>query len=530
MTKEVLAVALCRVSSIEQLENNSLEHQKGNVLREAARLGARIPDDAVWEGAVSSKKGVNYNRKDLLQIYDYCKKNKDVRYLIVQEVDRFMRSADEQSYWYVRFFYGLKVQVWFADKPELNEDTHNASLFRYLEGWRAGGSNEERKKKSINGQTAALKDGRYTFHPKSGYMKGKTAGIHEIHHIQGRELQKILKRLSSGFVNPTNALIELNNSAFTKEHAPYKMDKFRKITTDIYYAGFLEMNAQIKVSGIKGLHEPLITLEEHYRIVEMFDNKPKYQIGPKRKGNPEFPLNNIVEDDECLERTNKGRLVGFPHTNGKTKKIYHKYRCRSCGRYWHREEMHPKIADLFDRYEMSPDTQRKIIDALELVWQKDSEDRFDQERSIRRAIIELKDSIEKKVESATDDSNSAIKDDILRIIDKKKAELSDLEMQLTKLTKEQEDDKKEFMTFALGFIQDTGKHFLEPYISKEHRIVCKQMLFPAGIFIDQTNKVYTPEISVFYRLATNKKDLPVTEKSSMVPASRRISNSYNPRC
>lgn len=35
---EVLAVALCRVSSIEQLENNSLEHQKGNVLKEAAKI------------------------------------------------------------------------------------------------------------------------------------------------------------------------------------------------------------------------------------------------------------------------------------------------------------------------------------------------------------------------------------------------------------------------------------------------------------------------------------------------------------
>lgn len=50
--------------------------------------------------------------------------------------------------------------------------------------------------------------------------------------------------------------------------------------------------------------------------------------------------------------------------------------------------------------------------------------------------------------------------------------------------------------------------------------MCKQMLFPAGIFVDQKNKVYTPGISVFYRLATNKKDLPKLEKSSMVRVKR----------
>ena len=82
--------------------------------------------------------------------------------------------------------------------------------------------------------------------------------------------------------------------------------------------------------------------------------------------------------------------------------------------------MHDKIADLFARYEMSPETQRKIVEALELVWQKDGENRISEERSMRRAIIELEHYIEKKVESAIDDTNSAIKDDILRIIEKRK--------------------------------------------------------------------------------------------------------------
>lgn len=135
---------------------------------------------------------------------------------------------------------------------------------------------------------------------------------------------------------------------------------------------------------------------------------------------------------------------------------------------------------------------------------------------MRRSIVELERYIEEKAESAIDDKNKDIKNDILKIIEKKKKELSTLKSQLIKLTKQESDDKREFMEFALSFIQDTGRHFLEPTVSKERRLMCKQMLFPAGIFIDEKNKVYTPEISVFKQVIATKKDLPETEKSFMV--------------
>ena len=52
--KATLAIALCHVSSIEQLQNNSLRHQRDNVLKAAESLGAKIPDDGIWEGQQSS--------------------------------------------------------------------------------------------------------------------------------------------------------------------------------------------------------------------------------------------------------------------------------------------------------------------------------------------------------------------------------------------------------------------------------------------------------------------------------------------
>lgn len=514
---KTVAIANCRVSSDEQKLSGSLDRQEKSVEKAAERLGVEII--RTWSGSVSSKKGSNVNRKDLEEMVELCKKDKRIKYLIIDELDRFMRSILELGYFWITFK-RLGVKVVFASQPDLGDDNAANTLMMMLEAFKAEGSNEERQRKSINGQTAALREGRYTFHPKPGYKKGVIAGVHEIDEVRGRELQKVLKRLAVGYVNPTNALIELNNSRFTKDKSVLKMDKFRRYATDIYYAGFLEMDAQIKVSGIKGLHKPLITLDEHSRIVEIFNNKPKYQIGPKRNGNPEFPLSAMVQHACCTELKNKGKFVGFNHSNGVYKKLYQKYRCRSCKRYWHKEDIDNKIIELFDKYEMSPATQKKIIDALEIVWVKDSENKADQVQSIQLAISNLEKTIEQKVESATDSDNKAIKNDILKIIEKKKAELLSLEQQLNKLTTEEETDRKEFIEFALSFIQDTGQHFLDTYITKEYRLVCKQMLFPAGIYMDQDEKVYTPEVSVFYRGEAKKKDAEASDNSHLVRVQR----------
>src|SRR6266851_2631395 len=96
-------------------------------------------------------------------------------------------------------------------------------------------------------------------------------------------------------VTLTQGLIDLNNSEFmTDGHSPYKMDKFRKIVTDSFYAGVVEIDKQVQVRNEDGLHDPLISLEQHYALVRIMDDKKKNQIGPRKNGNPKYPLSNLV--------------------------------------------------------------------------------------------------------------------------------------------------------------------------------------------------------------------------------------------
>ena len=514
-----LAITNCRVSSDEQLKSDSLNRQGKSVLRAAERLEVSIPEDGQWSGSVSSMRGKNINRKDIKAMLEYCNKHKNVKYLVGGEPDRVMRSIDEAYYIEMQFRL-IGVRVWYASDDDLNSDQLQAKLMKFMKYFVAEGSNEERQRKSINGQTNAGQQGRYTYCPKPGYMKGVVSGVHVVHPERGPALQNVLKRMAAGLVSPTNALIELNKTPFTNNRALYKMDKFRKIATDPYYAGVIVINKQVKVHNKNGLHEPLITLKEHYQLVTIMDNKPKYQIGPKRKGNPDFPLSNFVEDETCLDCKDKGRLVGFPHKNGKSQKTYKKYRCRTCHYTWGLDDLHGKITNLFEKYEMSEDTKSKVLDALDIVWRKDSEQKTQSIASTRNAIVELKSVIRQQVESAANPANEFIKDELFAIIKEKKAKVVELEAELERLTSAEEQDKREFVEFALGFIADTGKHFLEPYITKENRLRCKQLLFPGGIMIKGKEKVYTPELSTFYRLATKKKDTEVSDNSHLVRVTR----------
>ncbi|HSX15506.1 MAG TPA: hypothetical protein VLF40_01830 [Candidatus Saccharimonadales bacterium] len=72
------------------------------------------------------------------------------------------------------------------------------------------------------------------------------------------------------------------------------------------------------------------------------------------------------------------------------------------------------------------------------------------------------------------------------------------------------------MQFALAWVEKIGENFLAPELSKENRLRCKQIIFPADFRLNKNGKVYTPEISPLITLAATKKDTEVSDLASMV--------------
>ncbi|MBL8031045.1 MAG: recombinase family protein [Candidatus Doudnabacteria bacterium] len=515
MAKPILAITNCRVSSDDQLKNNSLNKQRQSVLAAAEKLGATIPEDGQWSGSVSSLRGKNVKRKDILAMLEYCNKHKDVKYLIVDEPDRFMRSIDEAYYIEMQFKL-IGVMVWYASDNDLNSDQLQAKLMKFMKYFVAEGSNEERQRKSINGQVQALREGRYTFHPKPGYIRGERVGVHEIDPIRGPLLKEAMLSIINRISTPTQALIELNKTDFVKSRAPYKMDKFRKILTDPFYSGVVESNKQVCYRNEQGLHEPLISAAYHNELVKIMAGNPKNQSGPRKNGNPKYPLNNLITHDTCAHKQ-YGRVVGVDINNGKNKaKIYEKYRCRACRSSIPREDLHAKVQRRLNHAFVSQEGLQDLLDALEKVWSDKEGQRDQASHRLRIKAAGLAKDIERQVEAVTDPENAVIHQEILQAIKKKKSELIGIEAEIEKLNREADYDKQSFLRFAFEFTNNMGTHFLSTELSDANRKRCKQIIFPGGFYLDTNQNVYTPEISPLITLATNKKDLPKTEKSFMV--------------
>lgn len=314
-------------------------------------------------------------------------------------------------------------------------------------------------------------------------------------------------------MTPTEGLIELNKSEFTKDHSPYKMDKFRGILTDPFYASILEVDKQIKIRNENGLHEPMITKEQHYKLVSIMSKRPKVQSGPRKNGNPKYPMSNLVTCDFCREKRN-GRVVGYDHGNGHSNLIYEKYRCRACGRLISRQELHIQVARLFTDNPVSRDGLKDLLDALSIVWKQQEIQNGQETKRLQAKIKFLNDSITQQVEAAIDPRNLSVKDEILSAIAKKKLEVAELENDLSELNDDAKRDYDDFLKFAFGFVENMSNRFLS--LSPDERARCKQIIFPGGFHWSLENKVYTTEVSPLIRLTTKKKSTEVLDNSHLV--------------
>ena len=431
MSANNIAVAICRVSSVEQLQNNSLARQKEAVLRAAKELGVTIPDDAWWSGSVSSKNGTNTKRKDLREIVTYIKRHKNVSYVIVDEPDRFMRSIDEAAYFEV-MFRDLGVKVWYASNPGLNGDDIATKIIKFSKFLTAEGSNEERSNKSINGLTKAFLEGRYPSGMKPGYMKGKLA---EIHPVLGPCIKAALCNVASELLTPTEALKELNSSDFASHHATIRMDKFRKILIDPYYAGLIFVDKLVKVSNVPGQHEPLITIDQHEAIKQIVLRKHKTQKGPARGGNPDFPFSSSITCIKCDGKP-KSKLVGYWHSNGKkhNPSRYGKYRCFSCGRYYKREMIHEQIKAILSSCQLDDTKSKQLRASLVKIWKGHQQASLQEAMRLRSAQSDCEAKIQRHIDAVTDPANEAIKPEIIKAIHQLKRQDAEYAERITAVT------------------------------------------------------------------------------------------------
>lgn len=497
---KVKAIALCRVSTKGQMKDGNLEPQEERILKAAEILDCEIVK--WWKLAVSSRKGKNTKRKDILEMYEYCKRYKSVKLLIVDEVDRFMRSIDEYYFWKVQFK-NINVQLRHANRPEVDPDEDRAIFDELIDVYRAEQSNNERIKKTPEKMMAKIRAGYYPSNPKTGYKTSDTPGLHEPHEPTFSAMQKAFKQMAAGQLTVKEGLelateLGLRTANYGPKAVggrPVDMYRWKDLMRDPYYCGVVKMADWPEVND-DGLHNRMITPEEHKILVAMADNKGKAFI--VKRNNPEFPLSNQVECEPCLSKgVRNPRIVGYVHNNGKpgnSRKYYKRYRCRQCNKNVRLENLHDDINEVLEGLQISYEQTAKLKVHLKKAWKSYEMERYERLRIAQGRVHNLKESLSAQVKSLA--INPELKDVIKHEIENLRHKIDEAEI-VEENTKDFERDFVEFTEFALSFISSLRDHWWT--LEKEKMERCKQILFPAGIQIIADKKVYTPEISLVYR-------------------------------
>ena len=97
-------------------------------------------------------------------MYDFCKANRRVKYLIVDECDRFMRSIGEYYWWRVEFE-RIGVQLRHANRPDADPAEDIAVFDELIDVYRAESSNAERINKTVPKMMARIALGYYPSNP-----------------------------------------------------------------------------------------------------------------------------------------------------------------------------------------------------------------------------------------------------------------------------------------------------------------------------------------------------------------------------
>ena len=147
--------------------------------------------------------------------------------------------------------------------------------------------------------------------------------------------------------------------------------------------------------------------------------------------------------------------------------------------------------------------RRYLEKALNRVWKIEEENEANQVIKLKNEINNNRRLNNELIDKLAITSNRTVYRQIEERIEEKTEQIERLEEKMHEIENRQNDNKQQFIDFALNFADNLGAHFFEIDLSliKEFKL----LLFPVGFFVNSENKVYTTIVSPFYRLRTTKK-------------------------
>ncbi len=317
-----------RVSSDEQVKGTSLENQDDLCRAYCQNKGIEVVEIFREEGA-SAKTA---QRAEFLRSIEFCRKNKGkIDAFVVYKVDRFARNTED--HFYVRKMlidYGVTLH-------SVTEPIGNNPAEKFIETVLAGSAefdNAVRAQRCIDGMSARFNQGIYPYKPPIGYacQYARKRGLKKNEPDKPDKqifpiIQKALKKFSTGLYSQSSIVQLFDDLGLNRIRGIETKPQFvsRILRNHLaFYAGIL-VNPWTH-EEIKGLHQPMITEEEYFKIRTIISGRSS-NVQRIRK-NPNFPLRRTVKCGIC------GRPLTGSCSRGRGGKYFY-YHCynKHCSKY-----------------------------------------------------------------------------------------------------------------------------------------------------------------------------------------------------
>jgi len=472
-----------RVSSGEQTKGTSLEDQKARCVKYCAENGIEV-SETFEEKGVSAK---TTDREELLKALEYCRKNKGkVDVFVVWKVDRFARNT--QDHFAVRKIlmdYGVSLRS--VTEP-IGKDPAEKLFETMLAGF-AEFDNEIRKIRCTNGMLARLRQGIYPWKPPIGYKplgaKNRNEKKTEPDPIDEKVfpiLQRGLKAYSNG---EFSSQVDLGKALDQWGLAKIKGKKTTGQVVDRILGKYLKFYAGILIDQetteeIQGLHKPMITREEMYKIQLIRSGKSPNNF-KRNVFNPIFPLRRTIMCADC----GKPLTGSISRGNGGQYPYYHcgNKQCVAHGKCIAKDKIENEFIEYLEKiapkqkwFEVFKQTVLDVWEEKGRSFKLDADSYEDK----LNAFLEKKKTIQDCIEDGTYSREDG------------RERLAEVENQITAMKISLR------LTYATNFIKNLGRQWFD--LPAQLRPRFQKLVFPAGLPYSAVSGYGTTKLGLIYEI------------------------------
>jgi site-specific DNA recombinase len=252
--------------------------------------------------------------------------------------------------------------------------------------------------------------------------------------------------------------------------------------------------------AVPGCHPALITQDVFNRAQRLLQGKSEPQITAPKGADEKFPLKRSVL---CVCG---GKLTAGESTNGKTKKKYALYDCRSCRKSVNAAKLHYDFFLYLGNFEMNPAYFEAFKATMTEVWERVTEDARNEASRLKGEITSLTANLEPIAAKIASTTNPKVEqlcfvqyESLEKTIADKTAELNALQAESV--------DIADVLYLAESITSNTSSTWLNG--SSINQIALQSILFPNGVSYDRETatfqEVRTPgSVSLFNTLGAIK--------------------------